>query len=216
MLETPHDKSTLRYIDLQGVCFLNYVNLRDQNLFFHTDTQKPKIEFTKTSMPCVSTCQLHPFQAATTIQMLTTPGGRASQSGCPSFLKAAASIRVENVLHSRATTTFFLSCVQCLNLRYLVSECLLAIRTTVPHIQPSISITLMTPPKIDKWRVLQTNVPGPSDGRVSMPSLDHFAKFGSQKAHVAFGSSCSGEDAATSGWATFGSAGSTCGIQKIN
>ena len=104
--------------------------------------------------------------------------------------------------------------VQCLNLRYLVSECLLAIRTTVPHIQPSISITLMTPPKIDKWRVLQTNMPGPSDGRVSIPSLDHFAKFGSQKAHVAFGSSCSGEDAATSGWAISGSAGSTCDMKK--
>ena len=40
--------------------------------------------------------------------MLTTAAVCSSQSGWPSFLKAAASIRVENVLHSRATKTFFL------------------------------------------------------------------------------------------------------------
>lgn len=54
---------------------------------------------------------------------------------------------------------------------------------------PRIKTTLITPPKIDKCRVAQTNIPGVSDGRVSTPSLDHFANSVSQKAQVAFGSS---------------------------
>lgn len=44
------------------------------------------------------------------IQMLTTAADCPSQSGFPSFSKADASINVENVLHSRAITTFFLGC----------------------------------------------------------------------------------------------------------
>ena len=58
-----------------------------------------------------------------------------------------------------------------------------------PHLLPRIKTTLTTPPKIDKCRVLHARVPGLSEGRVSTPSLDHFAKFSSQNAHVAFGSS---------------------------
>lgn len=54
---------------------------------------------------------------------------------------------------------------------------------------PRIKTTLITPPKIDKCRVAQTNIPGVSDGRVSTPSLDHFANSVSQKAQVALGSS---------------------------
>lgn len=54
---------------------------------------------------------------------------------------------------------------------------------------PRIKTTLTTPPKIDKCRVAQTNIPGVSDGRVSTPSLDHFANSVSQKAQVALGSS---------------------------
>ena len=60
-----------------------------------------------------------------------------------------------------------------------------------PHLLPRIKTTLTTPPKIDKCRVLHTRVPALCEGRVSTPSLDHFANFSSQNAHVAFGSSCS-------------------------
>ena len=51
----------------------------------------------------------HSLQATAMIQMFSTPEDRPSQSVCPSILKALASIKVENVLHSSATTTFFLS-----------------------------------------------------------------------------------------------------------
>ena len=60
---------------------------------------------------------------------------------------------------------------------------------------PRVKTTLTTPPKIDKCRVLHTSVPKPCDGRVSTPSVDHFAKFSSQKARVAFGSSWAPETA---------------------
>lgn len=56
------------------------------------------------------TTQQLPCQAATTRQTLTTPGAFASQSSRPSISKAAASIKVEKVLHSSAINTFFLGC----------------------------------------------------------------------------------------------------------
>ena len=46
-------------------------------------------------------------------------------------------------------------------------------------ILPSVSNTWTIPPKIERWVVLQTSDPG-SDGSVSTPSDDHFAKPSSQ------------------------------------
>ena len=53
-------------------------------------------------------CSQFSVRATTKTEILTTNGGWLSHSPGLSFLKAASSIKDENVLHFSATTTFFL------------------------------------------------------------------------------------------------------------